>query len=998
MSDSADSDLKLAQTEEQQQKQTTLADDNNNDQDNIQDQNGITTGDPPQQKDIPNDDSTQIQNTFKNDNNLTFAQVSNPAIYDQQQQPLNPQFLKPTQSPKLPPNLQLPPPIQSTITQYPFQQQQQQQYQQQRFNFNLNNQPQSLASTSYPQSNASQLAYYQQVNQRRQHIQQQGGITNLAQSYFNNITQQKDATGPTSLPGGLAMPAIHQQPIMHPTIAPPQQQSTILTIPNYVGKTQRGTGTFSTKMAAMIAKERGNPGDDDDDDDGKDDSKDNGNGGNNGGNNGNNNGGNGPNGPNQNDFTRLGITLADNQKAIIKLLNKKNKKQINWLKLPKCDVKYYGKLKNGEHDDLVRKFWDFVQWCNVRKIPTERWAEIWKGEVLEMPAKREVFRQGKGMNTIDELLELLYGLYPPKPKIFEKLKNLYEFKYEKRTSMTAHIMRYGSIIREIIEEQFIWENITQPTRLPDLPSYQKQYEILLYSIKSLEKLYDKVRDLQYNITPNINSTGYQIGPQDINNLAENMRIAETILYPKRELTRFNMKATIGSYSTRKHTRKPRQRDVTGTRKYRYNKQKSRRDRRKQQDRNRQRYQKEKGSFKGKCFACNGSHPLRVCPDKEKKTEYCRENKLCLFCGRGNHQLKYCRDHKKWKKKKEAGTMEQKSKFKPKSKPKMNRKAIRYMTVCKYGEKCAYKHNCYYLHQGDHELATDSETDSATASETETESDSATTLETDSETESSHCREYSLMQQERLTKWERTELNTALEASKVVNSTKLKDVIKELGNLLKEKDEITLKKVTLPTGMHYGRKPMKRPRLHKAKNGFYKPCRIVEQAKDESIIHFPRCNKVKCVKTDTLVPYKLELIDTKHSKRSRKEQMHVKTSLERVNVNYYKLATDQIPSGSTVKLYLRQNKSDGMVKYPALLDTGSTISAITPRIAEKFRQALKFKDIKGKPFDVENGGRQDETFSGDYLEIPTLKPNTKTFVKVKYLIMPHNECSFGEGII
>ena len=44
--------------------------------------------------------------------------------------------------------------------------------------------------------------------------------------------------------------------------------------------------------------------------------------------------------------------------------------------------------------------------------------------------------------------------------------------------------------------------------------------------------------------------------------------------------------------------------------------------------------------------------------------------------------------------------------------------------------------------------------------------------------------------------------------------------------------------------------------------------------------------------------------------------------------------------------------------------------------------------------VENGGGTDVQFNGEHLVIPTLKPNTKQFISIKYYVMPHNECCFG----
>ena len=84
----------------------------------------------------------------------------------------------------------------------------------------------------------------------------------------------------------------------------------------------------------------------------------------------------------------------------------------------------------------------------------------------------------------------------------------------------------------------------------------------------------------------------------------------------------------------------------------------------------------------------------------------------------------------------------------------------------------------------------------------------------------------------------------------------------------------------------------------------------------------------------------------------------------------------------------------MVKHPALLDSGSTISAMTPRLADKVMKETGLKSKKMKNFMVENGSGNDVEFNGKYLIIPTLVPNSKYFEEIQYFIMPHNECAFG----
>ena len=127
--------------------------------------------------------------------------------------------------------------------------------------------------------------------------------------------------------------------------------------------------------------------------------------------------------------------------------------------------------------------------------------------------------------------------------------------------------------------------------------------------------------------------------------------------------------------------------------------------------------------------------------------------------------------------------------------------------------------------------------------------------------------------------------------------------------------------------------------------------------------------------------------------SRKERMFVKTSLEVVRMDEYDLSPDEIPADEKATVHLKKNNKE-MVKYQTLIDTGSTISAIIPRVAQKIEKELEVEEIKRSAFYVQNGSGKDVKFDGKILEIPTLIPNTNEFVNIKYYVMPHNECCYG----
>ena len=66
--------------------------------------------------------------------------------------------------------------------------------------------------------------------------------------------------------------------------------------------------------------------------------------------------------------------------------------------------------------------------------------------------------------------------------------------------------------------------------------------------------------------------------------------------------------------------------------------------------------------------------------------------------------------------------------------------------------------------------------------------------------------------------------------------------------------------------------------------------------------------------------------------TKKQRMHVKTSLEILPVDECALGPDEIPEDEKIMLHLKKDEQT-LIKHPALFDTGGTISAMTPRVGE-----------------------------------------------------------------
>ena len=113
-----------------------------------------------------------------------------------------------------------------------------------------------------------------------------------------------------------------------------------------------------------------------------------------------------------------------------------------------------------------------------------------------------------------------------------------------------------------------------------------------------------------------------------------------------------------------------------------------------------------------------------------------------------------------------------------------------------------------------------------------------------------------------------------------------------------------------------------------------------------------------------------------------------------DVNYHGVKWSQIPKDDTADLCIGRKYYDEYIMNPSLIDTGSSISTVTPNMAKKLIQSTEFKVTKGKKnFTVENGGQKEEIFSGDYLKLPVRIINSDQYKWIKFYVMPHNHCLF-----
>lgn len=124
----------------------------------------------------------------------------------------------------------------------------------------------------------------------------------------------------------------------------------------------------------------------------------------------------------------------------------------------------------------------------------------------------------------------------------------------------------------------------------------------------------------------------------------------------------------------------------------------------------------------------------------------------------------------------------------------------------------------------------------------------------------------------------------------------------------------------------------------------------------------------------------------------KRRKNFKSTLERNNCNYFRLKPSQIPKNEVVTLRIGATDPNKQVfNLTTLLDTGSTMSSISRD------KALKIAELTGAiiesrgDFVVENGGNEEEVYTGDYISLNVQVVNTTIFRRIPFFITPTDGC-------
>ena len=78
---------------------------------------------------------------------------------------------------------------------------------------------------------------------------------------------------------------------------------------------------------------------------------------------------------------------------------------------------------------------------------------------------------------------------------------------------------------------------------------------------------------------------------------------------------------------------------------------------------------------------------------------------------------------------------------------------------------------------------------------------------------------------------------------------------------------------------------------------------------------------------------------------------------------------------------------------ALADSGSSFTSISPELADRILNELRWKQREEGPFKVKNGSEGDLIFDGTHFIIPVKKPMSDTWIKIKFFVAPQNECPY-----
>ena len=650
----------------------------------------------------------------------------------------------------------------------------------------------------------------------------------------------------------------------------------------------------------------------------------------NNGNNGNNNGNNGNNGNNNNNFFQaLNATFQN----LVGTLSQRSSRSVLKFKTSDIKLRYWGKNKDGKgNQDLIQMILRWEEMAEMCEIPKEQWYPAWSVIILQGPAKKLQTNDKHHGNDIFKLWGLLYDRFPPRNRLPDIISNIRSFTYKPRNSMDTHISIFVGLIDQMDDDIRLKQKLNAKSRLPlNIPDKQAIYQYLLNSVRPIKEIYNSTIKWEFERNEDINNANYKRGEDDVQGLMENLRRAAYLHYPQNEMTRRDVRKSNYHF----YAPYPR---VT-SRRGRW--QRNRAHRARGRDFHRRRFgQQYVQSSSNVCFACKKpGHRVQDCQDRQKKKEWCLQNKACYRCASTSHRISDCPLRRRDRSNEEGGASSNNRNSRGGS-------AIRYQNG--RGEHRGYNRgfngrgrssfrsrgyrgsgrgyrdsgrNYRGYHRGGHARGRGRLFGRGRGRH-------------QSQRQYLQCDDQSLDATDNGTNEQPITQRIAYQRD-IINNDELTDP--EIENL------------------HIHQHMMQRKIMAK-------------KAANNS---------------------------DKLSNKS-KEHQNVQSSCINYNMEHYGFEWNQVPTADRAELHLARKYDEGYIKASALVDTGSSITTITPGHAKKIVESTEFPITKSKAkgFKVENGGQKEEYFSGDYIQIPVRVIGTENWANIKFYIMPHNHCSFS----
>ena len=600
-------------------------------------------------------------------------------------------------------------------------------------------------------------------------------------------------------------------------------------------------------------------------------------------------------------------------------------------KISDVKLRYYGR-RWGRNEDLQRKIKEWQDLAELYGIPSSEWYKIWVSVILRGAAKNVQVNDRNHQQNIFKLWELLRSRFPVESKLEMRIERLANFQYKGRRTMKTHITNFVNLTTEIDEDIETRIMLNDEGRLPNnLPNPNSIYDSLMNSIRNVSLLHTKTQAFEYERNNRIHEASYERTLDDIDGLQQSMLKAEQAFYPNGRLQKHDCRDTTPVLHPR--YRYFAQYGRVSPRRLRYQRNEAVRNR--IRDAHRRRY----GQFVQAtgCYACGrNNHRVKDCKDKTKRDQWCMENKACYYCTGRGHRARDCvirnRDQKS---KEEGGSTDPASRpRRPDANNDDSNQRRGHDPRGRHANRGNGRGRNYRGRGGRH----------------------------------AHDR----------ASWRRNE-NGQGRGSRF-NNSRGRGIRGNNSRGRGSRDTRAQRQFAQQTDEAHDQSDQQPQRL-----AYQRDFVDDDEATDPELDGL----YAKQFVTQTKINAKQQ-----RGRRLQKQHQLLQSTDIRYDVNYHGVRWSQIPSPDTAEIDIGRKYDSGFIKQWTLIDTGSSISTVTPTQAKKLLESSEWSLTKGdKNFKVENGGEKEEVFSGDYVELPVRIVGTEQWKMIRFYVMPHDHCSF-----